>query len=54
MDPGSWTDHGTVIRSYTGDPYNAIDPNFTVDEKGKPILSFGKSPIDSTKEDDRD
>jgi arabinan endo-1,5-alpha-L-arabinosidase len=42
MDPGTWTDHGLVFRSYTNNLYNAIDPNFAVDELGRPFLSFGK------------
>lgn len=27
MDPGSWTDHGEILASTPGSPYNAIDPN---------------------------
>ncbi len=28
MDPGTWTDHGsTGVASYTGNPFNTIDPN---------------------------
>ena len=41
MDPGTWTDHGQVFRSTTGDAYNAIDPNLATDEKGSPVLTFG-------------
>ena len=41
MDPGTWTDHGQVFRSTTGDAYNAIDPNLVIDEKGSPVLTFG-------------
>jgi arabinan endo-1,5-alpha-L-arabinosidase len=36
-----WTDHGEVFASAPPDPYNAIDPAFIRDEKGKPHLSFG-------------
>ncbi|KAI4519603.1 glycoside hydrolase family 43 protein [Schizophyllum commune Loenen D] len=28
---GSWVDHGEVIASTSGDPYNAIDPNLFID-----------------------
>ena len=45
LDPGSkdyqWEDGGMVIRSTQTDNYNAIDPNFVVDEKGQPWLAFG-------------
>lgn len=41
MDPGTWTDHGQVIASSTGDAYNAIDPNLVIDEDGTPLLTFG-------------
>lgn len=41
-DPGYlWTDHGIVIRSTNGSPYNTIDPNVTVDAAGNPWLCFG-------------
>lgn len=37
-----WTDHGAVICSEPGsDDWNAIDPNFILDEAGNPWLSFG-------------
>ncbi len=37
-----WIDHGKVFRSYAGvDRYNAIDPNFIIDKKGTPWLTFG-------------
>ncbi len=37
-----WIDHGQVFRSYAGkDRFNAIDPNFIVDENGTPWLTFG-------------
>lgn len=50
--PGSWTDHGEVVRSYDPDDYpnatepwtitNAIDPNVVFDAKtGTPYLSYG-------------
>ncbi|OCH91227.1 glycoside hydrolase family 43 protein [Obba rivulosa] len=41
MDPGTWTDHGQVFGSTTGDLYNAIDPNLSIDESGRPVLTFG-------------
>ncbi|KAI5837787.1 putative arabinan endo-1,5-alpha-L-arabinosidase A [Morchella snyderi] len=50
--PGSWTDHGEVVRSYDLDDYpnatepwtitNAIDPAVLFDAKtGKPYMSYG-------------
>ena len=45
MDPGTWTDHGQVFRSTTGNAYNAIDANLVVDENGTPVLSFGEMHI---------
>ena len=37
-----WTDHGKVIESVPGrDEWNAIDPNFILDEEQKPWLAFG-------------
>ncbi|KAJ7354462.1 glycoside hydrolase family 43 protein [Mycena albidolilacea] len=41
MEPGSWVDHGLVFNSTTGDEFNAIDPNLSIDEHGNPVLSFG-------------
>ncbi|KAF7376731.1 Arabinan endo-1,5-alpha-L-arabinosidase [Mycena sanguinolenta] len=41
MEPGSWVDHGLVFNSTTGDEFNAIDPNLSIDELGNPILTFG-------------
>lgn len=43
LDPGTWTDHGLVFRSSTGNNYNAIDGNLVIDEKGIPVLTFGKT-----------
>jgi arabinan endo-1,5-alpha-L-arabinosidase len=42
-DPGyKWVDHGKVIESVPGrDLWNAIDPNFIMDEEGTPWLVFG-------------
>jgi arabinan endo-1,5-alpha-L-arabinosidase len=42
-DPAyNWTDHGLVIQSIPSKTnWNAIDPNFILDEKGNPYLSFG-------------
>lgn len=36
-----WVDEGLVLKSVKTDPYNAIDPNFALDAKGNPWLSFG-------------
>ncbi len=36
-----WEDKGVVIRSYTGDDYNCIDPNIITDENGDVFLTFG-------------
>jgi arabinan endo-1,5-alpha-L-arabinosidase len=36
-----WVDHGLVIRSITGDDWNAIDPNLALDAQGRPWLAFG-------------
>lgn len=45
LDPDSpdykWVDKGMVIRSYTGDDYNCIDPNIITDENGEVWLTFG-------------
>jgi len=41
MDPGTWTDHGHVFNSTTGDDFNAIDPNLVISERGEPLLTFG-------------
>jgi arabinan endo-1,5-alpha-L-arabinosidase len=38
---GSWTDHGAVVCSGSGDDWNAIDPNVLVDDDGTPWLAFG-------------
>lgn len=42
-DPAyKWIDHGEIISSAQGrDNWNAIDPNFITDKKGKPYLAFG-------------
>ena len=37
-----WIDKGKVLQSIPGKtPWNAIDPNLVVDDKGTPFLSFG-------------
>jgi arabinan endo-1,5-alpha-L-arabinosidase len=45
LDPGSpaygWVDQGLVVRSSTGDSYNAIDPDYSTDGAGHAYLSFG-------------
>lgn len=40
-EPGSWSDHGTVVTSDTSSDHNAIDPNLFVDDDGTWWLSFG-------------
>lgn len=37
----AWVDQGVVLRSTSGDNYNAIDPNVAVDGDGTPWLAFG-------------
>jgi arabinan endo-1,5-alpha-L-arabinosidase len=45
LDPAApgheWTDHGPVIQSQVGDPYNAIDPGVLRDEEGRLWMAFG-------------
>jgi len=45
LDPESpdykWVDQGEVLRSHSGDPWNAIDPNLVLDENGEPWLVWG-------------
>ena len=45
LDPTSpdfqWIDRGLVLESKAGDSYNAIDPNFVLDQKGGAWLVFG-------------
>jgi arabinan endo-1,5-alpha-L-arabinosidase len=45
LDPASptfkWVDKGLVLESKTGDNFNAIDPNFVLDGKGRGWLAFG-------------
>ena len=40
-DNFQWKDGGVIIRSKTGDNYNAIDPNVITDGNGQPWLVFG-------------
>jgi hypothetical protein len=41
-DPAyAWTDHGPVITSTNGSPYNTIDPSFTWDNSGNLWMAFG-------------
>jgi arabinan endo-1,5-alpha-L-arabinosidase len=45
LDPRSpdyrWVDHGLILRSTAADDFNAIDPNYIVDEAGQAWLAFG-------------
>lgn len=45
LDPESpdygWSDDGIIFRSQPGDPYNAIDPEMTLDEDGRLWMAFG-------------
>lgn len=36
-----WIDHGPVIQSQVGSPYNAIDPNIFIDDNGATYMTFG-------------
>jgi arabinan endo-1,5-alpha-L-arabinosidase len=36
-----WVDHGLVLKSVASDDFNAIDPNYVTDEKGRAWLVFG-------------
>ena len=36
-----WNDEGLVLKSVSGDDFNAIDPNIVLDTKGQPWLSYG-------------
>ena len=37
----AWTDHGAVIQSKPGDPFNTIDPNLMLDRDGKLWMAYG-------------
>ena len=39
--PGSWTNHGIVVRTSDASDHNAIDPNLVVDASGGWWLSYG-------------
>ena len=45
LDPDApeyeWTDHGPVIQSREGSPYNAIDPAILLDDDGRLWMSWG-------------
>jgi arabinan endo-1,5-alpha-L-arabinosidase len=45
LDPASrnyaWRDAGMIVRTHDSDDFNAIDPNFALDERGQPWLAFG-------------
>ncbi|MEU6247094.1 arabinan endo-1,5-alpha-L-arabinosidase [Glycomyces sp. NPDC047010] len=45
LDPSAagygWTDKGVVFQSYSGNAYNAIDPNIVVDDSGRHWMVFG-------------
>jgi arabinan endo-1,5-alpha-L-arabinosidase len=45
LDPSStdyaWVDQGVVVMSEPADNFNAIDPNFALDEQGRPWLLYG-------------
>ena len=45
LDPESpdyeWTDHGPVVKSTEGSPYNAIDPGLFLGDDGRLWMSFG-------------
>ena len=39
--PGTWTHRGLVIETFSGNDFNAIDPNLQVDASGRWWLSLG-------------
>ena len=45
LDPAAadyaWSDHGLVLQSRPGDPWNAIDANLVLDQTGEPWLAWG-------------
>lgn len=45
LDPNdpdyAWVDEGLVIESTGAEDWNAIDPNFVIDDQGEPWLAFG-------------
>jgi arabinan endo-1,5-alpha-L-arabinosidase len=45
LDPKSprykWTDEGMVVRSHKDDDFNAIDPNFAMEDKDRAWLNWG-------------
>lgn len=45
LDPASpdfgWEDRGPVLQSFSGDDFNAIDPNIFIDRDGRHWMSFG-------------
>lgn len=41
LDSGSWTDHGQIVNSEPGDPFNAIDGNLLLTDDDDALLTFG-------------
>ncbi|MGY4691347.1 glycoside hydrolase family 43 protein [Salibacterium sp. K-3] len=41
IENGEWRDEGMVVNSTSGDNFNAIDPNMSTDQQGRPWLAYG-------------